>query len=75
MIIEKDYLKNKLIKLIKFQLKCLNQIYHLQKSEKFGIKIAKDGILRSSSEILAQKGVKMLKLEKFGLIYHILIMK
>ena len=32
------------------------------KAEKFGIKIAKDGILRSSSEVLTQKGVNMLSL-------------
>ena len=32
--------------------------------EEFGIKIAKDGVLRSSSEILAQKGVKMTKIRE-----------
>jgi tRNA uridine 5-carboxymethylaminomethyl modification enzyme len=32
------------------------------KAEKYGIKIAKDGILRSSSEILTQKGVNMKKI-------------
>ena len=32
------------------------------KAEKFGVKIAKDGILRSSNEILTQKGVDMIKL-------------
>jgi len=31
---------------------------------KFGIKIAKDGVLRSSSEILAQKGVTMSKIRE-----------
>ena len=39
------------------------------KAEKFGVKIAKDGVLRSSNEILTQKGVDMIKLEKYGLIY------
>ncbi len=34
------------------------------KAEKFGIKIAKDGILRSSQEILAQKGVNMSKIRE-----------
>ena len=34
------------------------------KAEKFGIKIAKDGILRSSNEILTQKGVDMIKIRK-----------
>ncbi|MDC3101768.1 tRNA uridine-5-carboxymethylaminomethyl(34) synthesis enzyme MnmG [Candidatus Pelagibacter sp.] len=32
------------------------------KAEKFGIKIAKDGILRSSIEVLTQKGVNMSKI-------------
>ena len=45
------------------------------KAEKFGIKIAKDGVLRSSNEILTQKGVDMRKLEKYGLIYLFLAMK
>tara|TARA_Y100000590_G_scaffold199561_1_gene226675 strand:+ start:725 stop:2596 length:1872 start_codon:yes stop_codon:yes gene_type:complete len=34
------------------------------KVDKFGIKIAKDGVLRSSNEILAQKGVKMNKIRE-----------
>ena len=34
------------------------------KVDKFHIKIAKDGVLRSSSEILAQKGVNMNKIRK-----------
>jgi tRNA uridine 5-carboxymethylaminomethyl modification enzyme len=34
------------------------------KAENFGIKIAKDGVLRSSSEILTQKGVNMKKIRK-----------
>ena len=34
------------------------------KAEKFGIKIAKDGILRSSNEILTQKGVDMRKIRE-----------
>ncbi len=34
------------------------------KSENFGIKIAKDGILRSSNEILTQKGVDMSKIRE-----------
>ena len=32
------------------------------KADKFGIKIAKDGVLRSGEEILAQKGVDMIKI-------------
>ena len=34
------------------------------KADKFGIKIAKDGILRSSNEILTQKGVNMIKIRE-----------
>ncbi|MDC1045185.1 tRNA uridine-5-carboxymethylaminomethyl(34) synthesis enzyme MnmG [Candidatus Pelagibacter sp.] len=34
------------------------------KAEKFGVKIAKDGILRSSNEILTQKGVNMSKIRE-----------
>ena len=34
------------------------------KAEGYGIKIAKDGILRSSNEILTQKGVDMLKIRE-----------
>ncbi|WP_440911089.1 tRNA uridine-5-carboxymethylaminomethyl(34) synthesis enzyme MnmG [Candidatus Pelagibacter sp.] len=34
------------------------------KAEKFGIKIAKDGILRSSNEVLTQKDVNMIKIRE-----------
>ncbi len=34
------------------------------KADKFGIKIAKDGILRSSDEVLTQKGVNMIKIRE-----------
>ncbi|MDC1330344.1 tRNA uridine-5-carboxymethylaminomethyl(34) synthesis enzyme MnmG [Pelagibacteraceae bacterium] len=34
------------------------------KAEKFGVKIAKDGVLRSSKEILTQKGVDMNKIRE-----------
>ncbi len=34
------------------------------KAEKFGIKIAKDGIFRSSSQVLTQKGVNMSKIRE-----------
>ncbi|MDC0642636.1 tRNA uridine-5-carboxymethylaminomethyl(34) synthesis enzyme MnmG [Candidatus Pelagibacter sp.] len=34
------------------------------KADKFGIKIAKDGVLRSSNEILTQKGVNMNKIRE-----------
>jgi tRNA uridine 5-carboxymethylaminomethyl modification enzyme len=50
----------------------INQIKHKMsksnispnKAEKFGIKIAKDGILRSSDEVLTQKGVDMSKIRE-----------
>ena len=45
------------------------------KAEKFGIKIAKDGILRSANEMLTQKDVNMSKIEKYGLKYPILVKK
>ncbi len=45
------------------------------KADEFGIKIAKDGVLRSSNEILTQKGVDMNKIRKFGLIYLFLAKK
>ena len=35
------------------------------KASKFGVKIAKDGILRTASNILAQKGVTMNKMGRF----------
>ena len=34
------------------------------KADKFGIKIAKDGVLRNASNILAQKGVNMSKIRE-----------
>ncbi len=39
--------------------KMRNSMISPSKAEKFGIKIAKDGIFRSSNEILTQKGVNM----------------
>jgi len=48
--------------------KILNKMDNLNispsKMGKFGIKIAKDGVLRSSNEILARKGVDMIKIRK-----------
>ena len=45
-------------------LKMKNSMISPSKAEKFGIKIAKDGILRSSSEVLTQKGVNMSKIRE-----------
>ena len=44
---------------------------------KYGINIAKDGVNRSASKILAQKSVNMGKFAKFGqkyLIFHVKLM-
>ena len=56
-------------------LKMRNSKISPSKAEKFGIKIAKDGILRSSSEVLTQKGVNMSKIREYGLIYPFLAKK
>ncbi len=45
-------------------LKMTNSKISPSKAEKFGIKIAKDGILRSSCEVLTQKGVNMSKIRE-----------
>jgi len=45
-------------------LKMNNSKISPSKAEKFGIKIAKDGILRLSSEVLTQKGVNMTKIRE-----------
>ena len=45
------------------------------KAEKYGIKIAKDGILRSSNEVLTQKDVNMSKIREIYLKYLILVKK
>ena len=34
------------------------------KANKFGIKIAKDGVIRSAEEVLTQKGVNMTKIRE-----------
>ena len=56
--------KNKSDNLRKISVKCLNWLFLPSKIIEFGIKIAKDGILRSSNEILAQKGVDMIKIRE-----------
>ena len=56
--------KDKSEKLRKISHKMSKLTISPSKINEFGIKIAKDGILRSSNEILAQKGVDMLKIRK-----------
>ena len=56
--------KDKSEKLRKISHKMSKLTISPSKINEFGIKIAKDGILRSSNEILAQKGVDMLKIRE-----------
>jgi tRNA uridine 5-carboxymethylaminomethyl modification enzyme len=60
----KNLFKEKSIKIkqISSQMRTLNM--SPSKIVQFGIKIAKDGVLRSSNEILSQKGVNMLVIRK-----------
>ena len=60
----KSIFKDKFNKIEQISKKMLKSNISPSKVEEFGIKIAKDGVLRSSSEILAQKGVKMTKIRE-----------
>ena len=60
----KNIFKDKFNKIEQISKKMLKSNISPSKVEEFGIKIAKDGVLRSSSEILAQKGVKMTKIRE-----------
>lgn len=51
-------------KINKINLIMANSSISPSKAEKFGIKIAKDGIFRSSNEVLTQKGVNMSKIRE-----------
>jgi len=55
---------DKLDKIKKINSKMRKSIISPTKAEEFGIKIAKDGVLRSSNEILNQKGVNMRKIRE-----------
>ncbi len=55
---------DKFIKIAKINLKMSKSSISPSKAEKFGIKIAKDGILRSSNEVLTQKNVNMSKIRE-----------
>jgi len=55
---------DKFDKIEKINLKMSKSNISPSKAEKFGIKIAKDGILRTSNEVLAQKDVNMSKIRK-----------
>jgi tRNA uridine 5-carboxymethylaminomethyl modification enzyme len=55
---------DKLNKINKINLKMGQSTISPNKADEFGIKIAKDGVLRSSNEILTQKGVDMNKIRE-----------
>jgi len=55
---------DKFDKIAKINLKMSKSSISPTKAEKFGIKIAKDGILRSSNEVLTQKNVNMSKIRE-----------
>jgi tRNA uridine 5-carboxymethylaminomethyl modification enzyme len=55
---------DKFDKIIQINIKMAESKISPSKAEKFGIKIAKDGILRSSNEILTQKNVNMNKIRE-----------
>ncbi len=60
----KDFYLSKFEQIRQIYLKMSESKISPSKAEKFGIKIAKDGILRSSSEVLNQKGVNMSKIRE-----------
>ena len=60
----KNIFKDKFDKIEQISKKMFKSNISPSKVEKFGIKIAKDGVLRSSNEILAQKDVKMTKIRE-----------
>ncbi|MDC1003582.1 tRNA uridine-5-carboxymethylaminomethyl(34) synthesis enzyme MnmG [Candidatus Pelagibacter sp.] len=62
--VRKSLYLNKFDKIRQINLKMDQSTISPNKAEKFGVKIAKDGILRSSNEILTQKGVDMIKIRK-----------
>jgi tRNA uridine 5-carboxymethylaminomethyl modification enzyme len=62
--LRKSLYLDKFDKIKKINLKMSQSTISPNKALKFGIKIAKDGVLRSSNEILTQKGVDMIKIRK-----------
>jgi len=60
----KDLFLNKFEKINQINAKMSKSTISPNKAEMFGIKIAKDGIFRSSNEILTQKGVNMSKIRE-----------
>ncbi len=62
--LRKSLYLDKFDKIKQISLKMNQSTISPNKAYKFGIKIAKDGVLRSSNEILTQKGVDMIKIRK-----------
>ncbi len=62
--VRKDLYIDKFKKIMQINSKMSDSTISPSKAEKFGIKIAKDGIFRSSNEILNQKGVNMVKIRE-----------
>ena len=58
----KEIVEDKFEKLGKITLQMPNLNISTSKAEKFGIKIAKDGVFRSAEEILTQRSVNMSKI-------------
>jgi len=58
----KEIFEDKFEQLSKISMQMSNLSISPSKAEKFGIKISKDGVLRSADEILTQKNVNMLKI-------------
>ncbi|WP_435085934.1 tRNA uridine-5-carboxymethylaminomethyl(34) synthesis enzyme MnmG [Candidatus Pelagibacter bacterium nBUS_33] len=62
--VRKAFYLDKLDKINQINVKMKQFSISPNKADKFGIKIAKDGVLRSSNEILTQKGVDMGKIRE-----------
>ena len=62
--VRKVFYLDKLEKINQINLKMSKSTISPNKAEKFGVKIAKDGVLRSSNEILTQKSVNMKKIRE-----------
>ena len=60
----KNIYLNKFKQINQISIKMIKSKISPSKADKFGIKIAKDGILRSSDEVLTQKGVNMSKIRE-----------
>jgi tRNA uridine 5-carboxymethylaminomethyl modification enzyme len=62
--LRKEIFEDKFEKLSKISMQMINLNISPSKADKFGIKIAKDGVLRSAEEILTQKDVNMKKIRE-----------